>query len=204
MLNVFFNFFYKCMKCGLLRFCMVCGTMATRVLFFLNRINMGPRLQAIGIPSVNVSRGGKAFIGSHFTVRTGVGCTEVGSAGTRIRVGPRGQLVIGNHVGISNATIVCDDSVSIGDGVLIGGGVQLFDTNFHCLNADIRCSGHESRDNVRTAPITIGNRVFIGTNAMICKGVSIGDEAIVAAGSVVVHDIPAGEVWGGNPARRIK
>ncbi len=195
---------YKCVKCGLLRLRTVWCSFVVQCILSLNRIRIGRHLTAIGIPSINVSRGGHAEIGGRFTIRTGVNNTEIGNVGSRIRVGPRGILRIGTHVGMSNATIVCEEAVTIGDDVLIGGGAQIFDTNFHSIDASVRCSGKETRSDVSTAPVFIGKRVFIGANAMICKGVTIGDEAIVAAGSVVVHDILKGEVWGGNPARRLR
>ena len=52
--------------------------------------------------------------------------------------------------------------------------------------------------------VTIGNRVFIGVNTVIVNSVEIGDDAVIAAGSVVTKDVPAGEIWGGNPAKFIK
>lgn len=52
--------------------------------------------------------------------------------------------------------------------------------------------------------VTIGKRVFIGVNTLIVNSVEIGDDAVIAAGSVVTKDIPAGEIWGGNPARFLK
>ena len=180
------------------------STWHVRLLFRLNGIRFGRGHKAIGIPSVNVSLGGSATIGERFTIRAGLHDTEIGAVGCRIRVGPKGVISIGNRVGMSNTTIVCEESVHIGDDVLIGGGVQLFDTNFHSTDADVRASGREIRADVRTAPLRIGSRVFIGANAIVCKGVTIGDEAVIAAGSVVVCDVPAGETWGGNPARRIK
>ena len=181
-----------------------CSTWRVRLLFRLNGIRFGRGLRAVGVPAVNVSLGGRAEIGERFTVRTGLHDTEVGTVGGRIRVGPKGVLRIGDRVGMSNATIVCEELVEIGDDVLLGGGVQVFDTNFHSTDATVRVSGQAARSDVRTAPVRIGSRVFVGANALIFKGVSIGDEAVVAAGSVVVCDVPAGETWGGNPARRIK
>ena len=160
--------------------------------------------KALGRAKINVSMGGRASIGNNFYIRTGQAYTEVGSLGSRILVGPQGVLTIGNNVGMSNATIVADLSVTIGDNVMIGGGVQIFDTNFHSIDPAIRTSGHETRDDVKTAPVMIGNDVFIGTNAIICKGVTIGDKAIISAGSVVVKSIPTDEVWGGNPATKIQ
>ena len=180
------------------------STRHVRMIFHLNGIRFGRRLRAIGVPSVNVSLGGSVTIGDQFTIRTGCGNTRVGSVGSRILVKPKGVLKIGDRVGMSNATIVCEESVEIGDDVFVGGGVQIFDTNFHSTDPAIRTSGHETRSDVKTAPVCIGARVLLGTNSIICKGVTIGDESVIAAGSVVVSSVPAGEIWGGNPARRIK
>lgn len=52
--------------------------------------------------------------------------------------------------------------------------------------------------------VTIGKRVFIGVNTVIVNSVEIGDDAVIAASSVVTKDVPAGEIWGGNPAKFIK
>lgn len=178
------------------------STAWTRLLFRVNGVKCGRGLRATGIPSVNVSLGGKAEIGERFHIRTGVSSTEVGTPGTRIRVGRGGRLRIGNRVGMSNATICCEESVEIGNDVMLGGGAQVFDTNFHSTDASERIAGPSV--GVRTAPVTIGDRAFVGANAMVCKGVAIGAEAVIAAGSVVVRSVPPGEVWGGNPAIRIK
>ena len=59
-------------------------------------------------------------------------------------------------------------------------------------------------EGTKTSPIVIEDDVFIGANSIICKGVHIGARSIIAAGSVVVKDIPRDEVWGGNPARFIR
>jgi len=55
----------------------------------------------------------------------------------------------------------------------------------------------------RVAPVAIGRRVYIGADAIVLPGVTIGDDAVVGAGSVVTHDVPPGAVVAGNPARRI-
>ena len=193
---------FKACKAIHLRLAGAYWTAYTRLLFWLTGVKCGS-LKALGKPRVNVSLGGKATIGKDFYIRTGQAYTEVGSLGSRILVGPKGVLTIGDHVGMSNATIVADNSVTIGDNVMIGGGTQIFDKNFHSTDPAIRTGGHETRADVNTAPVFIGDNVFIGTNCLICKGVTIGENAIVAAGSVVVKSIPAGEVWGGNPAKRL-
>jgi len=182
---------FKACKAIHLKIATVFWTTYTRIIFWINGVKCDS-LKALGRARVNVSLGGKATIGNGFYIRTGQSYTEVGNLGTRILVGPQGILTIGNNVGMSNATIVADQSVTIGDNVMIGGGVQIFDTNFHSTDPIIRTSGTETRDDVKKAPIAIGNNVFIGTNSLICKGVTIGDGAIIAAGSVSVKSVPSG------------
>ena len=112
------------------------------------------------------------------------------------------QLIIGDCVGISNTAITCHDRVTIGSRSLIGGGTKIYDTDFHSL--DYRQRGDYENEIVVSRPVCIGEDVFIGAHCLILKGVTIGDRSIVGAGSVVTKDIPADQVWGGNPARRIR
>lgn len=83
----------------------------------------------------------------------------------------------------------------IGDDVMFGPGVQIY-TVTHPLDAALRQSGIE-----QAKPIQIGHRVWIGGGAIILPGVTIGEDAVIAAGSVVTKDVPAGTVVKGNPAR---
>ena len=115
-----------------------------------------------------------------------------------------GKIRIGNNVGMTGAILSSRSSITIGDYVMLGGNVRIFDHNFHSLSAESRRDERRDRQDVRTAPVMIGDDVLVGTNATILKGVSIGTRAIVAAGAVVVKDIPPGEIWGGNPAVRLK
>lgn len=88
--------------------------------------------------------------------------------------------------------------VHIGNKVLCGPSVQIY-TATHPTDPEARLSGLEF-----AIPVHIGNNVWIGGGAIICPGVTIGDNTTIAAGSVVVKDIPAGVVAGGNPCRVIK
>ncbi|RYE17954.1 MAG: acyltransferase [Sphingobacteriaceae bacterium] len=105
-------------------------------------------------------------------------------------------------MGISNSTIACYDKITIGDNVMIGGSVKIWDTNFHSLNPLIRVSGND--DDIKTAPVEICDYAFIGANSIIMKGVTIGRNSIIAAGSVVVKNIPDNVLAGGNPCKIIK
>lgn len=84
--------------------------------------------------------------------------------------------------------------ITIGDNVTFGPHVTV-------LAHD--ASMHGALGYTRIAPVTIGNRVFIGADTTVLPGVTIGDDAIIGAGSVVTKSIPTGEVWAGNPARKI-
>ena len=113
------------------------------------------------------------------------------------------MLQIGNNVGINSTSIFCDESITIMDYVHIGGGCQIFDTNFH--NMDYLGRRDPLLNPIsRTSPVVIERDIFIGSRCIICKGVTIGARSIVAAGSVVVNNIPPDELWGGNPAKFIK
>lgn len=81
---------------------------------------------------------------------------------------------------------------------------MIMDFNFHSTDWHNRLDRKEDVNNRRNAPIKIGDVVFIGARSIICKGVTIGDHSMIAAGSVVVKYVPANEVWGGNPAKFIK
>jgi acetyltransferase-like isoleucine patch superfamily enzyme len=102
---------------------------------------------------------------------------------------------------MSNFVINCSNRIEIGNKVMVGGGVTIWDSNFHSTKFEKRMSNHD--DDVKTRPTVIEDGVFIGANSII-KSVHIGKYSVIGAGSVVMHDIPSGEVWAGNPARFIK
>jgi maltose O-acetyltransferase len=88
--------------------------------------------------------------------------------------------------------------VQIGDFTLFGPAVQIY-TAMHPLDADERRSGLEY-----AKPVSIGRDVWVGGAAVICPGVTIGDRAVIGAGSVVTRDIPADSFAAGNPCRVIR
>jgi acetyltransferase-like isoleucine patch superfamily enzyme len=111
-------------------------------------------------------------------------------------------LVIGRNVGLSGTTIVCARSVTIEDDVYIGGGCNIYDTDFHSISPEARLARPDST--VKTAPILIKRRSFVGAHTTILKGVVIGEAAVIGAGSVLARSVPDGEIWAGNPARFVR
>lgn len=146
---------------------------------------------------------GTIRVGRDVTINSCLSANPIGGqAYTSLSLQPNAVLSIGDRVGISNASIVCHHSVTIGDRTLIGGGVKIYDTDFHALDHETR--GDYANEVAVIRPVTIGEDVFIGAHSIVLKGVTIGDRSIVGAGSVVTKSIPADEVWGGNPARKIR
>lgn len=116
-------------------------------------------------------------------------------AGSYVRIVKGGKLVLDGGFINEGVEITCASNITIGEGATIGRGVIVRDYDGH--NIDL--PGFEI-----AKPIVIGRNVWIGQRAMILKGVSIGDGAIIGAGSVVTKDVPSGSIVAGNPARIIK
>ncbi len=104
---------------------------------------------------------------------------------------------------MSNTVIVAAQSITIGDNVMIGGGCTIVDTDFHTMDYTKWFSPKDEEQMARNE-VVIGDNVFLGANCFILKGVHIGDGAVLAAGAVVTKDVPAKQIWGGNPAKFIK
>lgn len=104
-----------------------------------------------------------------------------------------------------NCTFLDDNIIRIGDNALIAPNVQIY-TAFHPTNASDRF-GEAKEDGsfafcrTQTAPVTIGDHVWIGGGAIIMPGVRIGDNVVIGAGSVVTRDIPSNTIVYGNPCR---
>lgn len=109
------------------------------------------------------------------------------------------NITIGNDVYINfGCTILDCAQVTIGDNTLIGPNVSMYSAN-HSLDAQERITG-----GLIPKEIHVGNRVWIGGNTTILAGVTIGDESVIGAGSVVTRDIPSGVVAAGNPCRVLR
>ena len=128
-----------------------------------------------------------------------------GAAGARPRVLPDFHCDNGKNIRVGddflanyNVTILDRAAVTFGDSVLIAPGTVITTVN-HSLDPKKR------RENICTAlPITIGSNVWIGANCTILPGVTVGDDAVIAAGAVVREDVPPRSIVGGVPARVLK
>ena len=175
------------------------------------RIWIGSPTVLDGASRIHVSEGGALRIGlgsfgissahdiSVVRVRPGASfhCEGMVSLQRGIRVVvDSGRLTIGHGTNVNGVgtKILCAQAVTIGAGCTLSWDVQLLDNDFHALVVD-------GVQQPSAAPITIGDRVWIGTRAVVLKGVTIGDGAIVAAGAVVTRDVPPGSIVAGVPAK---
>lgn len=170
--------------------------------FILNGVSIKRGLLVHGFMKVNVTRRGKVLIGKNLKVNSGNHFNVIGRQ-QKTTLWVEGELTIGDHVGMSSTAIICNHAITIGNDVTIGGNTVIYDTDFHCLDPLIRKTDQD-RMMAKKKPVIIGNNVFIGAHTTILKGVTIGNNSIIGACSVITKNIPANEIWGGNPARLIK
>lgn len=122
----------------------------------------------------------------------------------RLRTSIRGaKIILEAGCGLNGTSITSHSSVvRIGEGTKIGPNVTIVDSDFHIPWPPERRMGYSVSEH--DAPVNVGKRVWIGMNTIILKGVTIGDNAVIGAGSVVIKDIPANVLAVGNPARVVK
>lgn len=132
--------------------------------------------------------------------------------GVHFDLGEQGRMVVGDYCYFTNAVLLCELEVRIGNYVAIGWNTTIADTDFHPLApaervADaIACSPlgkGRPRPPIAKRPVIIEDDVWIGPNATILKGVRIGAGAWIEAGSLVTRDVPPGSRVMGNPAQII-
>ena len=145
---------------------------------------------------------GKCKIGNNFLYTSGIFRNPIARNLSGYIFVNKGSLTIGDNVGCSSTCIWCEKEITIGNNCTIGANVIITDTDAHSIYANERI-GH-CTEYAKKAPIHIGNNVFIGVNSIILKGCIIGNNAVIGAGSVVTRNIPANELWAGNPAKFIK
>lgn len=123
----------------------------------------------------------------------------------------RATFSCGDRCYVGASHLVTAERISMGNDVVISWGVTIVDHNSHAIEWEHRAHdvlnwGRGSKDwsNVKIAPVVICDRVWIGFNAIILKGITIGEGAIVAAGAVVTKSVPAYSIVAGNPARVIR
>lgn len=124
---------------------------------------------------------------------------------------PQGHVIIGDRSYVGLSSLVCYRKIVIGNDVLISWGATIVDHNSHSLYWEQRKNdvvnwsvGIKTWDHVGNAPVIIQDKVWIGFNVSILKGVTIGEGSVVGACAVVTKDVPPYTLVAGNPARVIR
>jgi acetyltransferase-like isoleucine patch superfamily enzyme len=135
-------------------------------------------------------------------------------AGCSFSIGEEGKCTIGDFTLLNGALIMAEERIDIGSHCLVSWNVGIADSDFHPLDPAQRLVDAQAlapyfkdrppRPKLRTAPVKIADNVWIGMNAVILKGVTIGENCVVAAGSVVTKSVPPNTVVAGNPAIIVK
>lgn len=178
------------------------GSPLWKICFTLRGVTVGDRFVAIGRPGLNRASGSTISIGNSVTLCSSGLANPVAEGGRcRLATLANGATIeLEEGVGMSSTVICAAKAVKVGEGTIIGGGALIIDTDFHLRTPE----GSWGTDPLAVSqPVRIGKRCFIGARATILKGVTIGDDAVVGAGSVVTKDIEPRAIVGGNPARVI-
>lgn len=165
-----------------------------------NECQVGKKFRARGL--IHVRNDGNLVFGDNVRINSAWWANPIGVGSRAIfEVRNGGIITIGNNCGISNSAFIARERIVIEDNVLIGSGCRIYDNDFHLLQVEDRIQ--QKNQNIITKPVAIQEGAFIGADVTILKGVTIGRYAIIGAGAVVTKSVPEGEVWGGNPAKKI-
>jgi len=165
----------------------------------LRGVQVGQGFTCIGHPGINRKRGTSIIFGNQVTLcNTGIANPVAEYGRCRFATLAQGaSIILYNRVGLSSCLICAATKVEIGEDTIIGGGAMIFDTDFH---EPLLGGGWGSDAKSVSKPVKIGKRCFIGARAIILKGVTIGDDVIVAAGAVVSKSVPSNSLVFGNPS----
>ncbi|WP_116368372.1 acyltransferase [Parahaliea mediterranea] len=137
-------------------------------------------------------------------IRIGRSFTAIGEPQHRVEIGVwgrqegAGRVTIGDCVLMSpGSRISASDEITIGDGTMFANGAYVTDSDWHGIY-------DRTRRDERVTPVHIGSNVWLGDHATVLKGVTIGDNSVVAARAVVTRDVPPNVVVAGNPAKVVK
>ena len=154
-----------------------------------------------GVPFF-VNKGG-CQIDENVIINSSLNSNPVGGQTRTIIVIKSGaELHINNGARISNSTFYVSKRINIGENAYIGANCQIYDTDFHSIILENRIKIPDP--DVKSSEVIISDGAFIGAHAIVLKGVTIGENSVIGAGSIVTKDIPSDEVWAGNPAKFVK
>ena len=137
-------------------------------------------------------------------IRIGECATIIGAPDAKVKIGvwgrepDSGRIDIGDYVLLSpGARLSASDSITLGDSVMLANGAYITDSDWHGVY-------DRTRRDPAPAPVRVGDNVWLGDHALVLKGVTIGENSIIAARAVVSRDVPPNVIAAGNPARVVR
>lgn len=168
-------------------------------------VRLGNGVQFFGMPIVSMVPGSTIQIGDRVVLCSDSRFTALGvNHPVVLRTLRKGaEIFIDKDTGISGGSICSAVSVRIGNECMFGANVTIADTDFHAIKPDKR-RFNNNQDDIAFSPVIIGDNVFIGTGAIVLKGVAIGNNTVIGGSSVVIKSIAENLIAAGNPARTIR
>lgn len=174
-----------------------------RIGFAINGILWGKGWRIFGMPIIQRHYGSRIEFGDNLELRSWYSTNPLVPNHPVVFATRSAEAVIrvGNHCRFTGVTAVAAERIEVGNWVMVGANTMITDTDFHPLNPQERAENPLGGEH---CPIVIGDHVFIGMSSIILKGVTLGSNSIVGAGSVVSRDVPSGAVVAGNPAQIVR
>ncbi len=170
----------------------------------LKGIRLGRQSQILGWPVIRRYPESRILVGGQVVLNSSRRAYPLGiHAPVKLATySPTARIVIGDRVGINGSAIVARSrTIEIGDDTIVAANCMILDSDWHHLYAKSRWRGPGSDRDLGDADVRIGRNVWLGVGCLVLKGVSIGDNSVIGAGSVVTRNIPADCIAAGVPAR---
>lgn len=167
-------------------------------------VETGPGLELRGCPRLRRVAQGRVWLGQNVRLlsRPGTNPLQQRPWCCLALLKEGASIEIGDDSALTGVTVCAAESVVIGRRVLIGADATIMDTDFHPLSPEARRE-HQTRG-AATAPVVVGDDVFIGMGAILLKGTRIGAGSVVGAGAVVSGTFPERVIIAGNPAKVVR
>lgn len=161
-------------------------------------VKMGKRVKFNGMPLIRRYENSKIVFGDNCILNSAKNSVEIGllQPCTIVTLRKNSEIIFGSNSGATGISIMAAMKVQIGNNVLIGAKCTIFDNDFHNSHPKRR-----SQNDYSARPVIIEDNVFIGYNCLILKGVTIGENSVIGAESVVIHSIPKNSIAIGNPCK---
>ena len=166
---------------------------------YIKGVKIGKKVVFNGFPVFRRYENSDIVIGDNCSFNSAKNSVRVGLQNrcTFVTLRKKSEIIIGNNSGGSGITLLAAVKIKIGDNVMMGAHSMIIDNDFHHSDPNKR---HDSIG-IPARPIIIEDNVFIGTNCMILKGITIGENSVIGANSVVINNIPKNSIAIGNPCK---